>query len=172
MTFQLGQPVVRTWDAEQFARLQELASHPDKLSAAQIADKMGWPTRNAVIGACRRFGIALQLHPRTFDQSKPPRRPRGKAKPKAVAPPAFKHEPRPEPELIEIPAEQRKTLLQLTKATCRWPVGDPGDPDFFFCGGQTKEGSPYCAYHSRVAYVAPIKPNRAKPFIAQRGRAA
>jgi GcrA cell cycle regulator len=46
----------------------------------------------------------------------------------------------------------RKTLLELTEDTCHWPVGDPGSPDFFFCGGESNEGSPYCNYHSRVAY--------------------
>jgi GcrA cell cycle regulator len=65
---------------------------------------------------------------------------------------AYDYAVEPEPELIEIPIEQRKTLLQLNEATCHWPVGDPGSPDFFFCGGQSNEGSPYCNYHSRVAY--------------------
>ena len=41
---------------------------------------------------------------------------------------------------------------ELTEETCRWPIGDPGGPDFFFCGGQTVTGLPYCGYHSRVAY--------------------
>ncbi|HET6889396.1 MAG TPA: GcrA family cell cycle regulator, partial [Candidatus Udaeobacter sp.] len=29
---------------------------------------------------------------------------------------------------------------------------DPGSTEFFFCGGNTIAGLPYCAYHSRVAY--------------------
>jgi GcrA cell cycle regulator len=43
-------------------------------------------------------------------------------------------------------------LLELTEQTCRWPIGDPGHSDFFFCGGQTITALPYCAFHSRVAY--------------------
>ena len=33
-----------------------------------------------------------------------------------------------EPELIDniIPIGQRRTLLELNEATCRWPIGDPG----------------------------------------------
>ena len=44
-----------------------------------------------------------------------------------------------EPELVDnvIPIGQRRTLLELTEETCRWPIGDPGQADFFFCGGQT-----------------------------------
>ena len=44
---------------------------------------------------------------------------------------AYDYEVEPEPELIEIPLEQRKTLLQLTEKTCRWPVGDPGQHGLF-----------------------------------------
>jgi GcrA cell cycle regulator len=46
-------------------------------------------------------------------------------------------------------------LLELTENTCRWPIGDPGNPDFFFCGGQTISSLPYCAYHARLAYQPP-----------------
>jgi len=59
-----------------------------------------------------------------------------------------------EPELVDnvVPMGQRRTLLELTEETCRWPIGDPGQADFFFCGGQSLTGLPYCAHHSRVAY--------------------
>jgi len=59
-----------------------------------------------------------------------------------------------EPELIDniIPFGQRRTLLELTEETCRWPIGDPGSAEFFFCGGPSLASLPYCAYHSRVAY--------------------
>jgi GcrA cell cycle regulator len=50
----------------------------------------------------------------------------------------------------------------LNEQTCRWPVGDPGSSDFFFCGGNTIAGLPYCAYHSRVAYQAPSDRRRDK----------
>jgi GcrA cell cycle regulator len=65
---------------------------------------------------------------------------------------AYDYAAEPEPELLEIPVEQRKTLLQLSEATCRWPVGDPGSADFFFCGGPSTESTPYCSYHSRIAF--------------------
>ncbi|WP_201159327.1 GcrA family cell cycle regulator [Rhodoplanes elegans] len=47
---------------------------------------------------------------------------------------------------------ERCTLLDLTSSTCHWPLGDPGSPDFFFCGGRTAEGLPYCGWHARIAY--------------------
>ncbi len=54
-----------------------------------------------------------------------------------------------------IPATQRKTLLELNPDSCRWPVGDPRDANFFFCGGGAIAGRPYCAYHASVAYTRP-----------------
>lgn len=54
-----------------------------------------------------------------------------------------------------LPEVRRLSLIELTSDTCRWPHGDPGKPDtFFFCGTTTKEGSPYCPYHSRRAYIS------------------
>jgi GcrA cell cycle regulator len=47
---------------------------------------------------------------------------------------------------------QRRTLVELNEATCRWPIGDPSSTDFFFCGGKALTSLPYCAHHSRIAY--------------------
>jgi hypothetical protein len=46
-----------------------------------------------------------------------------------------------------IPHAQRRSLLELTDDTCRWPVGDPCAADFFFCGAPPLPGKPYCAAH-------------------------
>jgi GcrA cell cycle regulator len=38
-------------------------------------------------------------------------------------------------------------LLDLNNESCRWPVGDPGKPGFFFCGeakADLSAGRPYC----------------------------
>jgi GcrA cell cycle regulator len=51
-----------------------------------------------------------------------------------------------------IPVEQRLSLLQLNEHTCKWPIGDPLTPDFYFCGQHSEEGKPYCDFHSRRAY--------------------
>ncbi len=36
---------------------------------------------------------------------------------------------------------------------CVWPVGDPGDADFHFCGADTVPGKSYCSEHCSKAYV-------------------
>ena len=43
-------------------------------------------------------------------------------------------------------------LLELTERTCKWPVGDPATPDFWFCGLPTQTGKPYCEAHVGVAF--------------------
>jgi len=50
-------------------------------------------------------------------------------------------------------------LLKLTDldqgavlTQCRWPIGDPLEPGFGFCGRACQEGSSYCATHHRRAY--------------------
>lgn len=42
----------------------------------------------------------------------------------------------------------------LTNTTCRWPIGDPDDDDFGFCGkpADLAERRPYCVAHHRLAY--------------------
>ena len=79
---------------------------------------------------------------------------------------AFEYDVEPEPEVLDniIPIGQRRSLLELNEMTCRWPIGDPGSADFFFCGGQTVTSLPYCAYHSRVAYQPPnLRRDRRQP---------
>jgi GcrA cell cycle regulator len=72
----------------------------------------------------------------------------------AYATQAYANDVEPEPQLIEnvIPIGQRCSILDLNNHKCRWPIGDPSLPDFFFCGGKSVGGMPYCAYHSRMAY--------------------
>lgn len=36
---------------------------------------------------------------------------------------------------------------------CLWPIGDPGDKDFHFCGAPALHGKPYCAEHCARAYI-------------------
>ena len=49
------------------------------------------------------------------------------------------------------------SLTELDNHTCRWPLGDPKDPDFHFCGRKVKTGQTYCEEHSAIAYVKPVR---------------
>jgi len=55
--------------------------------------------------------------------------------------------------LAEVEKHARKlTLMQLTERTCKWPIGDPATPEFWFCGLGCQPGKPYCEAHTAVAF--------------------
>jgi len=39
------------------------------------------------------------------------------------------------------------TTMALTIHTCRWPLGDPVESDFHYCGELPLIGHPYCKMH-------------------------
>jgi GcrA cell cycle regulator len=56
-------------------------------------------------------------------------------------------------------------LSELRTGMCSWPVGNPGEESFHFCGAQTVTGKPYCGHHCDVAYVRAGK-DRSKTSVA------
>ena len=63
-----------------------------------------------------------------------------------------KNTPRPEHEKTNKKSKYVK-LVELDSHTCRWPIGDPRDEDFCFCGKKVHAGQTYCDEHSQIAYV-------------------
>lgn len=151
------------WTESRIEDLKRLL--PQGFSASQIASQLGGVTRNAVIGKVARLGLHLTTPARTpkvkdpLMQSEPqPRQPRarttpfnfqspsGSVMPRDVKPKASGLDPN------EVPHVQRLQLHQLSHRTCRWPYGDVGAPDFFFCGAEKDiVAGPYCPMHQRVS---------------------
>lgn len=154
------------WTEERVERLKKLWA--EGLSASQIAADLGGVTRNAVIGKVHRLGLSGRAKPARTSAPRPrkqrPVRPMrseptyasyGNAALKVEMMPVADVEPEVVPlviETLEVPPEERKTILELTEYTCKWPVGDPSTEDFYFCGRKSSIGLPYCEHHSRVAY--------------------
>jgi GcrA cell cycle regulator len=151
------------WTTSSVERLTKLWA--DGLSASEIAAEIGGISRNSVIGKVHRLGLPRRS--RAPAGTRPRRRkPRSRGATMRIVRPtirgntalatlhAFEPEHVPEPEVIEniIPIGQRCSTLELSEGKCRWPIGDPSTPDFFFCGGRTIEGLSYCGYHARIAY--------------------
>lgn len=67
----------------------------------------------------------------------------------------------PEKAFVSKPAAPAKTyngnakLTDLDNHTCRWPIGDPKDENFHFCGRKIRMGQTYCEEHAALAYVKP-----------------
>lgn len=52
------------------------------------------------------------------------------------------------------------SILELTERMCRWPVGDPKDPGFGYCGAGIYGAHPYCAEHVAIAFQAPNRKDK------------
>lgn len=152
-----------TWTDERIAQLRELFGQG--LSAGEIAERL-LLSRNAVIGKLNRLQL-LGAGKRKQGGSAAAKSKPGtvgsmafgvihgiKAKQKrAAAGPVLEIEPDPiAHQDAVVPMDQRLSLLELNATTCHWPIGNPQDPEFFFCGGKALAGLPYCAGHSRLAY--------------------
>ena len=56
------------------------------------------------------------------------------------------------------PVEAKVIKLDgLGAGMCCWPEGEPGRPEFRFCGKPAVAGKPYCAEHCARAYVRSSK---------------
>ena len=47
---------------------------------------------------------------------------------------------------------RKRSLMELTERTCKWPIGDPATEKFWFCGLPSQPGKPYCEAHVSVAF--------------------
>ncbi|GGC70557.1 GcrA family cell cycle regulator [Chelatococcus reniformis] len=145
------------WTDERVGRLVRMWSAG--FSARQIADDMGDVTRNAVLGRVHRMGLKSPKPPRAAAATAAKRKraaPTATAKPfpQTAHPRPFPQHPRPAPicEPVQPPPAGGVTIMDLTPNICRWPFGEPRQPDFRFCGGGTRQGVPYCRDHMLAAY--------------------
>lgn len=144
------------------------------LSASQIAKQLGGVTRNAVIGKVHRLGLSGRAkpsspakRPKTSKPSAPRTRVVKTAIPRAPRPVAApKPKPAPPVEAKPLPNGEYATILTLQDHMCKWPIGDPTDNEFRFCGRKIKEDEPYCEAHCSVAY----QPSRRRGAPAPRVR--
>ncbi len=155
-----------SWTDERVELLKKLWA--EGLSASQIAGRMGGVTRNAVIGKVHRLGLSGRATPSRSPRprsrkTRQPTHPSQASQFHSAGNTALKADPDAQPDVdvepepqpireVDIPPGQRATILTLNEHTCRWPVGDPGSEDFYFCGSNPKAGQPYCDHHCRIAY--------------------
>lgn len=125
------------WTDERVEQLRNLWT--EGLSASQIARVLGGVSRNAVIGKVHRIGLSGRPPNTSNSAGRVPRAPPNESKPLMIA-------------TAECPDGELVRLVHLNDRMCRWPIGDPQDHDFHFCGRKPVEGGPYCEAHRRKAY--------------------
>ena len=165
------------WNDERVELLKKLWA--DGLSASQIAGRLGGVTRNAVIGKVHRLGLSGRA---TSSRSSSPRPRRTQAPRQHRAPslvfatrgnlalkPEYESEPEPLPAAVQelvIPLHERASILTLKESMCHWPIGDPGEEEFHFCGRKAGNSMPYCEHHARMAYQPAQARRREKRFAS------
>ncbi|MCC7304711.1 MAG: gcrA cell cycle regulator family protein [Alphaproteobacteria bacterium] len=132
-----------SWTDERVSLLKKLWG--EGKTAAEIASELGNVTRNAVIGKAHRLKLSNRVSPIQQNNKKPASRP-----PQAAASPEKKIQKIMEQDN----AREGIDMMKLGPRSCRWPLGDPRDDRFGFCGDRIVEGLPYCDDHARVAYQA------------------
>ena len=122
-------------------------------TASNIATELGGITRNAVIGKAHRLGLSGRM--------------KSKSKVSSVSIVRRK----------KMPANRNSKIIELTTSVsepmnpisfagikdglCRWPLGEPEDLDFKFCGRSSNDGVIYCDEHHSLAYQ-PLSQTRQK----------
>ena len=133
-----------SWTDERIEQLKSLWT--EGLSASHIAKVMGGGiSRNAVIGKVHRLGLAGRVTAPRSERIRLPSAPRH-VRHHIPEPPVIEEDP------IVLEDGSFATVLTINDRMCRWPIGDPAESEFHFCGRKPKMGSPYCEAHARKAY--------------------
>jgi GcrA cell cycle regulator len=151
------------WTDERVNTLRKLWT--DGLSASQIAKQLGGVTRNAVIGKVHRLGLAGRATPsrpaKRIVRNNANNRPRlmtgAPSRPRTIPSLAPLAEAAPPLEPMAQADGTLASVLTVTDRMCRWPIGDPTDQKFAFCGRDACDG-PYCTEHARLGF----QPQRAR----------
>jgi GcrA cell cycle regulator len=144
-----------TWSAE---RVEQLKGCVDAgLTCSKIAAEIG-VSRNAVIGKMNRLGLS---RPRSVRAGAPAAKRAADRNGGGNVTRLFSQHrilmqlppaPREQSAVVSIHDGRGCSLFDLSPGNCRWPISEPGAPDFCFCGNQQVEGLPYCVGHARMAY--------------------
>jgi len=132
------------------------------LSASQIANRMHTPSRNSIIGKVHRLGLpqrrkqpqmtaaqrlqALEVARQRKNELERQRRSG------PVGLPKFPWRHKPQEASMDIPVEQRVSIMELTSQTCRWPLWGDDQREGLYCGAATVPGQPYCCGHCALSF--------------------
>lgn len=140
------------WGPEEKAEAIEMFNSK-KYSMGAIADKFN-RSRNAVAGLLHRHRQAEGFT--TPKASGRPRKADKRIPTTVVSVPFIRMATRKPPKkqrirLRLIENETAVTFKELEPHMCKWPLGDPRQSDFRFCGCTRRGSGPYCAEHTVIA---------------------
>ena len=134
------------WTPDQVIKLKELYGKGN--TAGQIAAIIG-KTRNSIIGKGFRLKLSAksitknnnfkQTSQNLENASQPERKTRRNKFKSLLLDKNFE-------------SENPKPLEELHDEICRWPIGNPDEPHFYFCGRKSMKDFSYCKLHVLYAF--------------------
>ena len=137
-----------SWNPEKIDKLKKLWGSGK--TASQIAEIIGGMSRNAVIGKAHRLNLSEKIKTRVAKSSQSLSGSIEKKDFKTVR--AGKS---PFKSLIiekDFEPENPKQLEALDEESCKWPVGNPDEKSFYFCGRSSLKDFSYCKLPLLYAY--------------------
>ena len=137
-----------SWNQQKVEDLKKLWN--DGVATSRIGEQLGF-TKNAVIGKAFRLGLERRQNSR-----------KKISQPASFSSTTLYRETSSSSSSISVKKEpiRRREKFSFKKSivgtgnfrSCQWPVGDPLEEGFHYCGGQNIPTKPYCIEHFKKAY--------------------
>ena len=137
-----------SWNQQKVEDLKKLWN--DGVATSRIGEQLGF-TKNAVIGKAFRLGLERRQNSR-----------KKISQPDSFSSTTLYRETSSSSSSISVKKEpiRRREKFSFKKSivgtgnfrSCQWPIGDPLEEGFHYCGGQNIPTKPYCIEHFKKAY--------------------
>ena len=137
-----------SWNQQKVEDLKKLWN--DGVATSRIGEQLGF-TKNAVIGKAFRLGLERRQNSR-----------KKISQPTSFYSTTLYRETSSSSSSISVKKEpiRRREKFSFKKSivgtgnfrSCQWPIGDPLEEGFHYCGGQNIPTKPYCIEHFKKAY--------------------
>jgi GcrA cell cycle regulator len=148
------------WDHEKQHFVQELwPTHSASAISEEVGSRFREPcNRNMVMGIVHRLqknglekkGAGTLPKVNTRSTRAPPREKKVRTMPTPPPAPSFKPKNYPAWDALNTAP---CLIVELDDSRCHWPLGNVNEVATLFCGAVAADGWPYCAHHTRMAYV-------------------
>jgi GcrA cell cycle regulator len=157
------------WNSERIEALTKMWR--EGLSASQVARQLGGVSRSAVIGKVHRLGIAGRDAPARPMGGRPSTRIRATSGGiRRTQAPRTPREPAISVPRVAFEVAATASIHTLTTHACRWPIGDPDQAGFGFCGRLCSGHASYCDGHAPMATRrrdTPMKPKEIERLVTR-----